>query len=140
MKQRRNATAAECDRLWAQIVLSRAMGRCYLCKRILPLEPHHIIFRSQSSDPSIRFDPDFGVGLCVDCHHHAPDAPHLNNKRFLEAVGKWMACRDRTRWLKIEPFLFKAVRPFYGPVNYGEMARRLREEIRGKGAVAKQFP
>jgi len=120
MKQRRNATAAECDRLWAQIVLSRAMGRCYLCKRILPLEPHHIIFRSQSSDPSIRFDPDFGVGLCVDCHHHAPDAPHVNNGRFLLAIGTWMADRERQRWFKIQPFLFKAVPPFYGPVDCAE--------------------
>jgi len=140
MKQRRNATAAQCDRLWAQIVLARARGRCYLCKRMLPLEAHHIIFRSQSSDPSIRFDPDFGVGLCVDCHHHAPDAPHVNNGRFLLAIGTWMADRERQRWFKIQPFLFKAVPPFYGPVDYAETARRLREQLRGEGCRAGTIP
>jgi len=140
MKQRRNATAAECDRLWAQIVLARARGRCYLCKRILPLEAHHIIFRSQSSDPSIRFDPDFGVGLCVDCHHHAPDAPHMNNARFLLAIGTWMVDRDRQRWFKIQPFLFQAVPPFHGQVDYAEMGRRLREQLRSQGSRVGKNP
>ena len=129
MKQRRNATAAQCDRLWAQIVLSRARGRCYLCKWILPLEAHHIIFRSQSSDPAIRFDPDFGVGLCVDCHHHAPDAPHVNNARFLLAIGTWMLDRERERWWKIQPFLCKAVPPFYGTADYAQILKGLRALI-----------
>jgi len=130
MKQRRNATAAQCDRLWAQIVLARARGRCYLCKRILPLEAHHIIFRSQTSDPSIRFDPDFGVGLCMDCHHHAPDAPHVNNGRFLLTIGTWMVDRDRERWWKIQPFLFTGVPPFYGTVDYAEILKGLGVLIR----------
>ena len=107
-----------------------------MCKRMLPLEAHHIIFRSQSSDPSIRFDPDFGVGLCVDCHHHAPDAPHVNNARFLLAIRMWMVDRERQRWWKIQPFLFQAGPPFYGPADYEEMARRLREQLRGDGCRA----
>ncbi len=126
MKQRRNATAAACDRVWGQTVLARARGRCYLCKRILSLEAHHIVFRSRTSDPSIRFDPDFGVGLCVRCHHQAPDAPHVDNARFLLAVGTWMANRERARWFKIQPFLFLPVRPFYGKADYAGILRRLR--------------
>lgn len=136
MRQRRDATAAQCDRLWGQIVLNRARGRCYLCKRILPLEAHHIIFRSQTRDPAIRFDPDFGVGLCMDCHHHAPDAPHVNNKGFLEAIGTWMACRDRARWWKIEPFLFRPLPPFRGHVDYAEVAAGLRRLL-GKAPVCR---
>ena len=94
------------------------------------------MIRVAQGDPAVRFDPDFGVALCVDCHHHAPDAPHVNNGRFLLAIGTWMVERERQRWFKIQPFLFKAVPPFYGPVDYAETARRLREQLRGEGCRA----
>ena len=44
--------------------------------------------------------------------------------------------RERQRWFKIQPFLFKAVPPFYGPVDCAETARRLREQLRGDGCRA----
>jgi hypothetical protein len=130
MKRRRDATAGQCDRVWGQIVIARARGRCYLCKRMLSQEAHHIVFRGQTHDPTIRFDPDFGVGLCYYCHHHAADAPHVNNKVFLEAIGIWMVSREPARWAKIEPVIFRPIPPFCGTVDYSEIAAGLRDQLR----------
>lgn len=130
MKRRRNATAEACDTAWRVLVLEQSRGRCYLCHRILPLEAHHIVFRSQSNDPSVRFDPDFGVGLCFDCHHFGPESPHVSNRRFLLAIEATMKVRQPKRWAKIGSIVSRPVPPFYGKADHAEILRSLREQFR----------
>lgn len=72
-----------CREIWAAVVKARDR-HCQLCGAPAT-DSHHIFFRSQGNW-EIIYDPDYGVGLCHDCHEEEPFAPHKDNRLFFEKI------------------------------------------------------
>jgi hypothetical protein len=76
------------DKLWRQLTQLRWNDRCAMCGRSLPDNSghnHHLIGRSSKL---FRHDPENGMLLCMYCHEHSEDAPHVSPKMFMA----WLQC------------------------------------------------
>lgn len=74
----------ELDDLWREIIYFQYNFTCEMCgKKMAPEEchAHHIIFRSNYN---VRWDRKNGSLLCNYNHNEAPNAPHRDNKKYLE--------------------------------------------------------
>jgi len=85
-KSMRRKLENELDDLWREIIYLKYNFRCEMCGE--KLEPnswnchaHHIIGRSNFN---VRWDEENGSLLCNYNHNHAPNAPHHDNKKYLE--------------------------------------------------------
>ena len=79
------------------IILGDRKGVCYICKRFMPTEKHHI-FRGKNRK---RADEDrVTVYLCHFCHNEPPSGVHFNKSRDmqLKRIGQrtWMAHYGKT--------------------------------------------
>ena len=73
-------TRERCNQLWTEIVKTRDVF-CQSCGATGYLDAHHLFPRSQG-DWLILYDPDYGVGLCGQCHSKATGNP----AKFREAI------------------------------------------------------
>lgn len=73
---------------------------CQMCGENNPnkLESHHIIFKSHGD--AGRLDPKHSILLCTNHHHHKPDAPHKNNKKFWVWLEDYLIKRGEKNRLK----------------------------------------
>jgi len=75
-KRTPKSVKASCDELWAQIIKTRARGRCEHCgvEQTNPFawQAAHIYGRSNHR---LRFDLRNGMGLCAGCHRWAHNYP-----------------------------------------------------------------
>lgn len=65
------------DTLWSKCVLAETGPRCILCGRMAD-QAHHIYHRSLY--PEHKYDADFGVAACRECH------PKLDRMRSEEVL------------------------------------------------------
>jgi len=74
----------ELDDLWREIIYLTYNFTCEICGlKMSPEEchAHHIIFRSNFN---VRWDLANGSLLCNYNHNYAPNAPHYDNRKYLE--------------------------------------------------------
>lgn len=101
-----------CRELWAVVVKLRDR-HCQICGAPTT-DTHHIFFLSQG-DWAILYDPDFGVGLCHDCHEEKEYAPHKNNRLFFEKIIPILLQKAAIRAKKILTYKISIKKP--NPLN-----------------------
>ncbi len=69
------------DTLWSKCVLAETGPRCILCGRMAD-QAHHIYHRSLY--PEHKYDADFGVAACRECH---PKLDRMPAETLLVVVG-----------------------------------------------------
>ncbi|RLC36791.1 hypothetical protein DRH27_04735 [Candidatus Falkowbacteria bacterium] len=65
-------------------------GVCEMCDRATGIQ-HHGLFKSNQRyklDPGLQYEPDLQFCLCTDCHTSRPEAPHVDNDKFLAFMRK----------------------------------------------------
>ena len=72
----------ECDKLWTQLILARAGGRCARCGKGTYVQAHHI---RSCRHWNTRFDLENGLALCRGCHFWAHN--HLDADDQVEFYG-----------------------------------------------------
>ena len=83
-KSMRRKLENELDDLWREIIYLIYNFTCEMCGlKMTPEEchAHHIVFRSNYNT---RWDLANGSLLCNYNHNEAPNAPHRDNKKYLE--------------------------------------------------------
>jgi RNase P subunit RPR2 len=72
----------KCRGLWQEIVCNRDRycQRCYS----IPITGHHVFGRIHNGS---SFDPDSGLGVCVDCHEWAREHPQEARDLLKEKIG-----------------------------------------------------
>jgi len=89
MRKKSNKTyKKQCDKLWADIIKLRAKNKCEMCRRVLPLQAHHIFGRKAMST---RYDLENGVALCFNCHYNEAEQ---NSTKF----GLWIIEKRGREW------------------------------------------
>jgi hypothetical protein len=91
------------DQAWAKAVIER-FGYCERCNTVLPLAPHHVLYRRYKKS---RTDIKNGVGLCVTCHtwvHQFPmKAERLGaiisvNRGDFRDLDEWYEWKKNVKW------------------------------------------
>lgn len=90
-KSMRSKVKDELDDLWREIIYMTYNFTCEICGKVMTPEEchaHHIIFRSNYNT---RWDLANGSLLCDHNHNRALNAPHFDNKEYLEwlKVHRW---------------------------------------------------
>jgi hypothetical protein len=72
----------KCRALWQEIVCrrDRFCQRCYT----IPITGHHVFGRTHNGS---SFEPDSGLGVCVDCHEWARECPQEARDLLREKIG-----------------------------------------------------
>lgn len=68
---------------------------CEFCRRRLGRDAHHAVRRSQEPSLRIKYEPRFGVLLCMECHAGAHQRPNLFQLRLLEVLSKTNPAKAR---------------------------------------------
>lgn len=103
------------DRMMSRIVRLRD-GGCVVCGQ--PGECHHIFGKDT---PALRFDEDYCICVCADCHRVGTEAAHAMGQAWLEAVlrpallragrtAQWSKIAAHRRYAVSESVDLKAVR------------------------------
>ena len=83
-------------------ILRTVPGRCYLCRRRVPTERHHIF---EGSRRHISEENGFVVDLCPMCHREGPQAVHKNADvaRQLKAHCQYVfeQTHSREEWMRL---------------------------------------
>jgi len=79
----------ECDKLFKEVILFEAAGRCEVCGSSFGTTAHHFIPRSLAGH-LIHYLPN-GVCLCQSCHfsHHTKDDPAIDRAIIQKRGNKW---------------------------------------------------
>ena len=79
----------ECDKLWHQLVVKRAGGKCEVCGDTFGVVGHH--YYHKSTYGHIRYDLDNGIALCRSCHFllHHQDPKRIEEKIETIKGKKW---------------------------------------------------
>jgi len=79
------------DKLWAELVKLRALGKCEMCGTTSYLNSHHIFSRDNRS---VRWDVSNGVCLCAGHHALCNNSAHKAPADFVE----WIKDRRGLDW------------------------------------------
>jgi hypothetical protein len=120
------------DGLWQEVIVIRDPW-CQICGRPI-VEAHHIFGRTK--DWEIRYDTDYGAGLCHGCHFVAPYAPEKSNELFFEKLIPILMQKDEVRALKILVYKNSIRKPQTLPPPWPKMSRNLRAARKAVEATA----
>lgn len=92
-RRERDGREAFLDEMFYRLI--RIPGQCAMCGVTIrevrrrwgaehDLEVHHLIHKGMGGRKTWRWHPMDGLLLCLQCHQHAENAPHVNRGAFLE--------------------------------------------------------
>ena len=80
----------KCKEYCRKLVMKSFCERCGNSIASSWLQQHHGLFKSSQRykiNPFYRYDPTIQFCLCMDCHLHRKEAPHVNQDKFEQAMG-----------------------------------------------------